>query len=85
MQAIFERNKITQSLVNQQDETFGIKIGLAAKLFGCRHKRISRPFTIGNNSYRSCLHCGARKQFDTRTLKTYGSFHNPPAVSLNKN
>lgn len=85
MQAIFERNKITQSLVNQQDETFGIKIGLAAKLFGCRHKRISRPLTIGNTSYRACLQCGARKQFDTRTLKTYGSFYYPPAVSLNKN
>jgi len=85
MQAIFERNKISESFVNQTGEPFGNKIGLLAQLFGCWHKQISRPFTIGNNSYRACLHCGARKPFDTKNLKTYGSFHYPPAVSLNKN
>lgn len=85
MQAVLEQIKITESLVNQTGETFGIKIGLLAQLFGCWHKQISRPFTIGNDSYRACLHCGARKPFDTETLKTFGSFHYPPTVSLNKN
>lgn len=83
MQAILEQNKIDESFVNQTDETFGVKIGLLAQLFGCRHKQISRPFTIGNNSYRACLGCGARKHFEPQTLKTYGSFHYP-AVSVNK-
>lgn len=85
MQAILEQNKITESFINQTDKTFGSKIGLLAQLFGCWHKQISRPLTIGNSSYRTCLHCGARKLFDTKTLKTYGSFHFPPAVSLDKN
>ena len=85
MQAILEQNKIAESLINQTDEAFGKKIGLLGSLFGCWHKEISRPFTIGNNSYRACLHCGARKHFDTQTLETYGSFHYPPVVSLDKN
>ncbi len=85
MQAILEQNKMGESFVNHKDEAFGSKIGVFAQLFGCWHKQISRPFTIGNNSYRACLHCGARKPFNTKTLKTYGSFHYPPAVSLNKN
>jgi hypothetical protein len=85
MQAILERNKTNEAFVNQTDEAFGSKIGVLAQLFGCWHKHISRPFTIGNNSYRACLDCGARKPFDAKTLKTYGSFHYPPAVSLNKN
>ena len=82
MQAILEQNKIADSIVNKTNEAFGRKIGLLAQLFGCWHKQISRPFTIGEDSYCACLHCGARKHFDTRTLKTYGSFHYPPAVSL---
>ena len=85
MQAILEQNKAAESLINKTDEAFGKKIGLIGALFGCWHKEISRPFTIGNNSYRACVHCGARKHFDTNTLETYGSFHYPPAVSLNKN
>ena len=85
MQAILEQNKIADSIVNNQNETFGGKIGLLAQLFGCWHQQISRPFTIGNASYQACLHCGARRAFDTQTLKIYGSFHYPPAVSLDKN
>ncbi len=82
MQTILQRNKSADSIVYQTDREFGNKIGLFGKLFGCWHKQISRPFTIGNDSYRACLNCGARKHFDTNNLKTYGSFHYPPAVSL---
>lgn len=87
MQAILEQNKITESFVNEKTDAvaFGGKIGLLAQLFGCWHKQISRPFTIGKDSYRACLDCGARKHFDIQTLKTYGSFHYPPAVSLSEN
>jgi len=84
MQTILEQNRIAKSLVNRTGESFGNKIGLLATLFGCWHKSLSRPFTIGNDSYRACLDCGARKHFDPQTLKTFGSFHYPPAASLNK-
>jgi len=84
MQAILEQNRIAKSLINRGGEAFGNKIGVFGKLFGCWHTDLSRPFTIEKTSYRACLHCGARKQFDTQTLKTFGSFHYPPSVSLNE-
>ena len=59
---------------------FGKKMGLVAKLFGCWHENISRPFVQGQTAYRSCLRCGARKQFNPETLETYGAFYFPPPV-----
>lgn len=81
MEAILEQNKLTELAVSQSTETFGIKIGLIGKLFGCRHKRLTRPFSDKKSSYRACLECGARKQFDPETLKSSGSFYYPPAIS----
>jgi hypothetical protein len=60
---------------------FGRKMGLMSKLFGCWHKNISRPFSQGKTSYRNCLDCGARRQFNPETLKTYGHFHFPPVIT----
>lgn len=85
MQAILEQNTIAKSINNRTDGAFGNKIGLFGALFGCWHKQLSRPFTIGKDSYCSCLHCGARKQFNVETLKTFGTFHYPPAVSSDIN
>lgn len=81
MQGILEQNKIANSIIDRTDGAFGKKIGFIGSLFGCWHKELSRPFTIETDSYRSCLCCGARRQFDIETLKTFGSFHYPPAIS----
>jgi hypothetical protein len=59
---------------------FGTKAGLVAKLFGCWHDNLSRPFTQNKTAYRSCLECGARKQFNPETLETHGNFYFPPIV-----
>ncbi|HEY0659259.1 MAG TPA: hypothetical protein VGD05_12330 [Pyrinomonadaceae bacterium] len=59
---------------------FGQKLGLMAMLFGCWHNNIGRPFVQGKTAYRSCLQCGARKQFNTETLETHGNFYFPPVV-----
>lgn len=67
-------NRIDQSV-------FGQKVGLAAKLFGCWHNDLSRPFVQDKIAYRSCLHCGARKQFNSETLETHGTFYFPPPVN----
>lgn len=69
-----KQDKNTDTLV------FGRKMGLLTKLFGCWHKNISRPFSQGKIAYRNCLDCGARRQFNTETLKTYGHFHFPPVI-----
>ena len=74
-----------QRLINNQDGNintliFGRKMGLMSKLFGCWHKNISRPFSQGKIAYRNCLDCGARRQFNPETLKTFGQFHFPPVI-----
>lgn len=82
MQRILEQNRIAEETINRTAGVFGEQIGLVGKLFGCWHKQLSRPFTNRNASYRACLNCGARKRFDTETLKTTGPFYYPPAVSF---
>jgi hypothetical protein len=82
MQLVLEQNGIADKTINRTENTFGDKIGLFGKMFGCWHKEISRPFTSVRESYRVCLDCGARKQFDTKTLKTFGPFYYPPTVSF---
>ncbi|MCA1622441.1 MAG: hypothetical protein LC768_04035 [Acidobacteria bacterium] len=67
--------------INEIDQfVFGPKMGLIPKLFGCWHGNISRPFVEGKTAYRSCLQCGARKQFNLETLETNGDFYFPPSV-----
>ena len=63
---------------------FGQKMDLITKLFGCWHDNISRPFVQGKTAYRSCLDCGARKQFNSETLETYGKFYFPPVVKAER-
>ena len=73
----FRKNKKKNEIDNS---VFGNKLGLAAKFFGCRHNNMSRPFGMGKASYRACLQCGARKQFNPETLETKGSFYFPPVI-----
>ena len=81
MQTVLDQGIIAKAILERTNGEFGKKIGIISKLFGCWHKNLSRPFTNKHTSYRSCLQCGARKKFDTKTLKTSGKFHYPPSVS----
>ena len=60
---------------------FGEKIGVFGKVFGCWHRDLTRPFTMGRESYRACTECGARRRFDEKSFQTYGSFYYPPTIS----
>ncbi|MEP6924866.1 MAG: hypothetical protein ABI954_10410 [Pyrinomonadaceae bacterium] len=74
MQAIIENEQVWEKeKIQKHEETVGFFVGI----FGCWHKELSRPFTTANNSYRVCLNCGARRHFDTETLKTYGQYYFP--------
>lgn len=76
-----EINKLAGTSKGRLDRrVFGEKVGLLAALFGCWHEDLSRPFVQGKTSYRACLKCGARKQFNPGTLKTHGNFYYPPLV-----
>jgi hypothetical protein len=47
----------------------------AARVFGCWHREMSRPFTLGGQSYRACLDCGARRAFDTASWEMVGAYY----------
>jgi hypothetical protein len=75
------QNVENKEQVNTINNTvFGEKVGLVAKLFGCWHENISRPFVEGNTAYRACLNCGARKPFNPETLQSFGKFYYPPII-----
>jgi hypothetical protein len=57
------------------------KIGFIKGIFGCWHRKsLSRPFVDPETkrAYRVCLKCGARRDFDQSSLKTFGPFYYPP-------
>ena len=45
------------------------------RLFGCWHSEMSRPFSNDGQTYRACLACGARRQFNIKSWKTQGDFY----------
>jgi hypothetical protein len=49
----------------------------AARIFGCWHINMSRPFSRGNETYRTCVACGARRRFDLEQWEMVGSFYYP--------
>jgi hypothetical protein len=63
-------------------EVFGREVGLITRLIGCYHRQLSRPFVERGISYKSCLHCGARKPFDPKTFESGGKFYYPPVTQL---
>ena len=80
MQGVLEQNRIAEAVISRHEEPLGEKIGFFGKLFGCWHRELSRPFTDKKLTYRTCLGCGARREFDTDTLITSGPFYYPPTV-----
>jgi hypothetical protein len=48
---------------------------LMARMFGCRHGELSRPFSHGGRAYRSCLNCGAQRQFNLGNWQMQGDFY----------
>lgn len=67
---------------NNKVEIFGKKVGFFARIFGCWHSHLSRPMTIGNETFSVCITCGARRGFDLETLQLVGDFYNPPMYLL---
>ena len=35
-----------------------------ARIFGCWHAELSRPFSREGRAYRTCLNCGAQRKFN---------------------
>lgn len=71
-------NNLAERHLSVDTRVFGEKVGFLVNLFGCGHRNLSRPFSHKKIAYRSCLQCGARKQFNAATLQTFGGFYYPP-------
>ena len=52
------------------------------RLFGCRHRNMSPPFTSGEEMYRSCMRCGARRLFNVEWGKMTGAYYYASLSSL---
>ena len=82
MQAVSELNGFVGKAFNKSEEVFGRRIGVFGKIFGCQHKRLTRPITSERTTYQACVECGARKGFDTRTFRSSGRFYYPPTAGF---
>ena len=56
--------------------------GWLTRLFGCRHRNMCPPFTGGEETYRSCMRCGARRLFDVERGRMTGAYYYAPLASL---
>ncbi len=85
MQGILEQNGVFDVNTQRGETVAGRKIGIVGKLFGCWHKRLTRPFTSDKNTYMACLECGARKKVDAKEFKVSRAFYYPPSVPFDRN
>ena len=51
--------------------------GVLRRGFGCWHLQLSLPFTRDNETYRTCVRCGARRRFDLDQWAMVGAFYHP--------
>lgn len=65
---------------NAKEEIFGKKVGFFVRVFGCKHKRMSKPVTTENTTYKYCPNCGIRRGYDLETFKFQGAFYYPPII-----
>lgn len=47
---------------------------LVARVFGCWHVQMSRPFSRDGRAYRTCLNCGAQRHFNLGKWEMQGQF-----------
>ena len=45
------------------------------RLFGCWHLEMGSPITLGGETYRACLDCGARRRFDADDWNMCGPYY----------
>jgi len=52
------------------------KIGdFMARIFGCWHLEMSRPFSHQGQAYRVCVDCGAQRKFNLGNWEMQGEFY----------
>jgi hypothetical protein len=49
--------------------------GLMARVFGCWHLEMSRPFSHQGQAYRVCVSCGAQRKFNLGNWEMQGNYY----------
>jgi len=76
MQAAAQLRIANANITPVNSSSVSARIGsLMARVFGCRHAEMSRPFSRDGRAYRSCLSCGAQRQFNLGNWEMTGSFY----------
>jgi hypothetical protein len=76
MQAAAHLNIVNSTVAPVNSSSVTGTIGtLIARVFGCRHAELSRPFSRDGRAYRSCLNCGAQRQFNLGKWQMTGGFY----------
>lgn len=75
MEAVLEQTRLRQSGL-ATDRLSGVN-NVIRRVFGCWHRHMSLPFTRGNETYRTCIGCGARRRFDLERWTMVGGFYRP--------
>jgi hypothetical protein len=52
------------------------------RVFGCRHRKMSPPFTGREETYCSCMNCGARRLFNVGRGRMTGAYYYAPLSAL---
>jgi hypothetical protein len=45
------------------------------RILGCRHSQMSRPYTVNDEPYRTCLECGARRRLDRHSWTSQHAYY----------
>ena len=77
MQAVLDQ-ELVNPVVTRRPEENGRKVGFFASVFGCWHKRLSKPISDKNSTYQVCVECGARRRYDMNDFSPKGRFYYPP-------
>lgn len=80
MEAIVERSSL-EPWPHQSGRLTPVR-NIAKRVFGCWHLKVSRPFTRGDETYQTCIACGARRRFDLDEWTAVGGFYYPKRQSV---
>lgn len=69
---------MNNSDLNIANEVLGERQSIVKRVFGCWHLKLSLPTTKNNITYRFCVKCGMRKQYDLDTFTSKGAFYSTP-------
>ncbi len=78
--AVASRNQFMDS--PNLSAPISIPIHWLTHLFGCWHKKMGNPFTHENQTYCTCMECGAHRKFDIVRWKNTGPYYNNPVLAL---